>query len=600
VTVGTGDREERLPHPAWVGVLGGLLYLPTLAYGLTRYDDPWLIRDNALLQRLDLERIGRVLFDFSVEQRLRLGAEYLPVRDLSVMLDFAIWGDGYAGHHLTQILLYGATCAFCAMLVVALFDSRALGWWVGAAFSVHPVHVEAVAWLSERKGVLGAMLFFGSALLGVRFLRSGRSLSLVGSLLLFAVSVLSKGHMVAGAAALAACALWCDDIPRARRWALGVGAFVAAPLALAPVVLVGQSVGMVQAYHGGGLGQTLLLFAQVHGKYLTLMMLGGPYAVAYPIDGDSYLLEHLALDIAGSWALVIFGFFGLRALLRRSHRGPASFGLVWWLVFLAPVSHLVFPLQNLLADRYLLVGSWGLLLVLGVGLMHLPPSTRRIVGACWLVASTVWSFTQIDHWESSKSLRLHTLSVHPGHVESWHQLASQAEEEEQYDEALLYVQRGLRSTSPLAADRWRLFHRGALILRKQRRAEDALRWMRIAAATPDAHKAYANLALMLAERGELEEALAQARTSTELESRSSHNQRVHGIVALELGRVDEACEAFIRARSLDPFDAKNHFNVGLCEWQRGNRREANAALRRALQIDPTLAAAVEQARQSER
>ncbi|MEM8606003.1 MAG: tetratricopeptide repeat protein [Myxococcota bacterium] len=584
-------------HPAWVGAVGALLYLPTLQYALTRYDDPWLIRDNALLQGFSPSRLSTVLFDTSVEARLALGAEYLPTRDLSVMLDFAVWGDWFGGHHLTQVLLYAALCSLAASLCLELFGSRRLAWWFGAAYAVHPVHVEAVAWLSERKGVLGATLFFAAAWLGVRFLKRGAPWRLVGSLSLVALATWSKGHMVVGAAAIALCALWSVNTPRTRRMTLGVGALIVGTLAFVPVYLAGQSVGMVQPYHGGGLLETAMLFTVVHGKYLLLMMLAGPYAIAYPIDPDLASPADPWLAILGGAALLIFGFFAVRAAFRPAHRSATALGLGWWLVFLAPVSHVVFPLQNLLADRYLLVGSWGLLLALAVGLVRLPMKSMRLVGACWLIASVAWTSIQIAHWESSERLRLHAVSVHPGHVESWHRLASHAQELGDYDRALRYLDLAVARADD-APDRWRLDHRRALIHRDQGKSDEAIRWMRLAASTPQAHKAYANLGYMLAAEGATDEALESVRKAVEFEARSAHNQRALGVVALKAGREDEACEAFARAVRLEPFNADNHFNVGLCAARRGDRALRDAAFDRAVELDPSIAAEVAEVRQA--
>ena len=595
---GSGDSKVRAIagrlHPAWVGVLGALLYLPTTRYGLTRYDDPWLIRDNVLLHHLTWDGIRRVFFDLSVEQRLQLGAEYLPVRDLSVMLDFAIWGDRFAGHHITQVLLYAGLCALAATLVLWLFEKRALAWWVGAAFALHPVHVEAVAWLSERKGVLGGLLFFGAACLGVRYLRVGGVVRLAGCLLLLAASVLSKGHMLAGAAALSMCALWSADASPWRRWSLGSSALVLGALVFVPIYVAGQSVGMVQPYHGGSFLQTLALSCTVHGKYLLLMMLGGPYSIAYPIGPGFANFGLLSLGLLG---LLAFTFFTVRAVFQSFGRGAANFGIGWWLVFLAPVSHVVFPLQNLLADRYLLVGSWGLLLVFGAGLVRLPSRSAWVVGLSWLVASTVWSVTQLGHWESSRARRLHAVSVHPSHVESWHRLASQAEEEGEYDQAEVFIEQGLEHAAT-STDRWRLYHRRAMILRKQGRVDEAIHWLRVAASQPEAHKAYANLGLLLAQRGEIEDALEQVRKACEYQRHSAHNQRAHGIVALEAGEVDEACAAFAEACALEPFNADNHFNLGLCELHRGDPRASDAAFEQALELRPNLAEQIDQAKRS--
>ncbi|MEM7437295.1 MAG: tetratricopeptide repeat protein [Myxococcota bacterium] len=587
-----GSVAERW-HPAWVGLAGVLAYLPTLRYGLTRYDDPWLIGDNALLQRFEWSTIRTVLFDFSVERRLLLGAEYLPLRDLSVLLDFAVWGDAYGGHHLTQVLLYGAQCAVAAWLVLELFGSRPLSWWVGAGFALHPVHVEAVAWLSERKGVLGGVLFFSAALVGVRYLRRGAPWRLALALLLLAGAVLSKGHMLAGAGALVMSALWLGDVPPQRRWAIGVGSLVVGVLAFLPVYLAGQAVGMVQAYHGGGLLETAMLFTVVHGKYLLLTMLAGPYAIAYPLGADLDGAADPWLALLGGSALLVFAFFSVRALFRPAFRTPTSFGLSWWLVFLAPVSHVVFPLQNLLADRYLLVGIWGLLLVFGVGLVRLPVRPGRILGAAWLIASLAWTMLQVPHWESSRRLRTHAVAVHPGHIDSWHRLASEAQERGHFDEAERFVELGLAQAEG-AEDRWRLHHRRALILKERGDIDEAIVWMRLAASGRRAHKAYANLAHLLAARGEWVEALAAARQATEYEPRSAHNQRTRGIMALRIGEVEEACLAFDEAVLLEPFNPDNHFNVGLCGLRSDDDAKRDSGFERAIALDPSLAPQVEQ------
>ena len=100
-----------------VGLLGALIYLPTLQFGYVNLDDPWLIKNNTLLQQANLSTLHSVWFDLSTAQRLRLGGEYLPVRDMSVMLDF---------------LMFSVGGAFSAMLAGALcdaFDSPVAGAW---------------------------------------------------------------------------------------------------------------------------------------------------------------------------------------------------------------------------------------------------------------------------------------------------------------------------------------------------------------------------------------------------------------------------------------------------------------------------------------
>src|SRR5262249_51827136 len=96
------------------------IYAPTLARGLVTYDDPWLYQDNFVVGHPSWHALRVVFFDLDphAPERYALGAEYLPVRDLSVMLDVALWGDAYGGFHLTNLLIYLASIA----LVFAVLD----------------------------------------------------------------------------------------------------------------------------------------------------------------------------------------------------------------------------------------------------------------------------------------------------------------------------------------------------------------------------------------------------------------------------------------------------------------------------------------------
>ncbi|MGB5545527.1 MAG: hypothetical protein WBM74_03070, partial [Polyangiales bacterium] len=285
---------ERL-HPAWVGLVGFALYLRTVGYDFVLLDDPWLVRDNVLLHDLSFESVWRVFGDFSWEQRYRLGAEYLPIRDLSVMLDYALYGDWVGGQHLTQVLLYAGTCAVLATLALALFQDRALAWLTGVLFATHPAHVEVVAWLSERKGALGSFLLSLSLLIATYYLRRGGWKRAGAACLVFLFAVAAKALIIAGAGALVLIMLWLDS-PLDRRQKLGFAVAYAGIglLAFIPNVWVSSSMGVIVPYHGEGFSDTLLLFFHAHTQYLKLMAYGGPYAVEYAVHpGGAALVDWL-------------------------------------------------------------------------------------------------------------------------------------------------------------------------------------------------------------------------------------------------------------------------------------------------------------------
>lgn len=554
-----GAKPWERVHPAWVGLVGLALYLRTVTYGFVLRDDPWLIRDNRLLHRLSADSVWRVLTDFSREQRYRLGAEYLPVRDLSVMLDHALYGDWVGGQHLSQVVLYGATCAVLASLVLALFESRPLAWLTGLLFATHPVHVEVVAWLSERKGMLGAFLLSASLLLATRVLRRsgiGGALAACG---LFLLAVAAKALTIAGAAALVLIVLWLDSPISRKRRALFLVAYAGfGLLAFIPNLWVSRSLGVMVPYHGGGFTDTLLLFFQAHTQYLKLMAYGGPYAIEYPlVPGQAALHRWLPGALALALGLTVVA----SALFDRSRRTVATFGIAWWLIFLAPVSHLLVPVQNLAADRYLFLPSFGLLLAFAQLLTTLRRAVSVPLGVATLAVGCAWTLAQTPPWSSTERLLENAIRVDPRNAGAWDQLASMAFDGGDLERAWAYTREGL-ARSP---NDWQLLHRQGLLLAAEGRLDAAIDSMRRAAAsTAAAHKAYANLALLLLRRGNRDEALRAAEQAVQLQPDTAHNQRVLGIVTYELGQKDMACRAFARAFAIDPYDRDNVSNLDLC------------------------------------
>jgi len=553
---------ERI-HPAWVGLVGFALYLRTATYGFVLHDDPWLIRDNRLLHELSTASVWRVLSDFSPEQRYRLGAEYLPVRDLSVMLDFAVHGDWVGGHHLTQVLLYAGVCAVLASLVVALFGSRPLAWLTGLLFATHPVHVETVAWLSERKGVLGAFLLSSSLLIATSHLRRGGWKRALATCVLFILAVAAKALAIAGAGALVLIVLWLGSSVDRRRQLAFVATYAACGLLVfLPIVWVGRSMGMIAPYHGDGFADTLLLFFQTHTQYLELMAYGGPYSVEYAIQpGDVGLGRWLPGALAAALGAVAV----VWAIFAQPRRGAVTFGLAWWLVFLAPVSHLLVPVQNYAADRYLFLPSFGLLLALAAVLMKLPRALSWPIGAAVIVLGCGWTIVQTPTWSSTERLFENAAQVDPGNADAWNELASVAANRGDRELAWAYTRRGLEH-SP---GDWRLLHRQGLLLADEGKLEAAIETMQRAASVPEAHMAYANLALLYLKGGSHEEALRMAEAAVRLQAQTTHNQRVLGIVAYEIGDTVTACRAFERAVALDPYDEDNVRNIELCARSAG-------------------------------
>jgi hypothetical protein len=334
-----------------LGLLVVWLYLPSLSGDFLPYDDDWLITNNTRFE-LPLTQALRAFFlDLSLETRLALGAEYLPLRDLSHYIEVSLFGKRVFGMRVVQLSLYLIALGFlhrglarCMNEVTARVAT--------IVFAVHPVHVESVAWLAGRKDVL-ALVFVCAAVMC--YGHSGRlrwlAVPLVGAAALSkSMSVVTPGLLLA------------MDLLGKRRPAWGVlgACLVVAGLTFVVHSQVGATVGMV----GGPLDQSRTLafwsMGEVWLRYLEVMV----WPPACSIVHDPSRVWSPTLASVVGWGL--WGLAGVHAG-RRARKGETfTLGVTTWaLLPLVPVSQVIFPLQNVMADRYLWLSVLALGLVLG-------------------------------------------------------------------------------------------------------------------------------------------------------------------------------------------------------------------------------------------
>lgn len=641
-----------------VGVLAALLYLPTLRYGFVNIDDTWLIRDNMMVQHWSSSNLWAIWFDLSVATRLQLGGEYLPVRDMSVLFDHILYGQWVGGHHLTNIALYGLLCAGLALLSLLWLRSRTLAWMAGLLYAFHPIHVEAVAWLSERKGLLGGVFLVAAALAFHRFATRGKISMLLLTAGFMTLAVWSKALNIAGIGAFAVL-LWmfpphrtrpqhteqtaeptqleatptdancshisapltsatlepdaqdqrevnssdsgdsgdisdtsnCSDtgdssevvvqaeVRWQRLWMGWLCLVVVAGLAFVPVWLVGQRVDMVQAYHGGSFVATLWLMARVHAMYLQQLFLASGYAIAYPLEvAQTDLARGLVgiISVLGIAALAVWG------LYQRKTWRMWGFIACWWLIFFAPVSQLLFPLQNYIADRYMLLPSFAFALAVAVVLhYYLGILARNALLVIILLISGLLSFGQMQTWSSSRALYEQALQIHPRWVEGMMQLAHIEAESGSLQRANQLIAQAMQ----IDPHHPKVALRKSLLLARQNQITAAIEVLENSAQKTHDDQVRANLALLLLQQGHAQRALRWAREAATIRSLRPHNQRVLGVVALRLDLLDEAHQAFRLVLRLEPHNPQNLLNMSAVLMKLNQPQAATHFYRKALQLN---------------
>jgi hypothetical protein len=368
------DRPLSLAILAALCALAFGVFAGALGNGFTNWDDDKYVLENAAIERLDAASVREMFEPASVHV-----GNWAPVTILSYAVDHAIWRKRPFGYHLTNVLLH----AVCTALLFLLLR-RLLGPGEGilpaaiaaALFAVHPVQVESVAWVAERKNVLGMALLLAAFLAWLRATRSGfRPVAYAGFLALFALSLMAKAQAVilpplialyegivrprlARAGEGGEAALRGGPPPAVARGALLLPAFALA-VALGLVAIRAQATSAEARPAGDLLGTfataPVLLLAYVKDLFLPL---NRSAVLVRPVLDRPW--EPLAL---AAWLLVIAWVGGALALARR--RPHAAFFSLWFLGALAPVLNFV-PLPVLAADRYQYWAAPGLFALAGL------------------------------------------------------------------------------------------------------------------------------------------------------------------------------------------------------------------------------------------
>jgi Tfp pilus assembly protein PilF len=557
-------------------VLAAALYAPTLGRGILDYDDPWLIRDNHLLRDPSWHSLQAVFFDTSTATRYGLGAEYLPVRDVSVMFDYAVWGDWYQGFHLTNLVIYLAAIAAWFAAFVRLGVARTIAGFAIVLFAVHPSHAESVAWLSERKGLL-AVAWAGAAALGYARYRTGGSVRwLVLAAVAAVAAVWSKAPAAFALAALAGLEL-VVPAPRVswRRSLVGLGVIGAAgALAFIPVVLVAIDMSVV-AGSARAPASWLPLVIGVHGFYVQLAFMTVANAITYPIATNGPGVVDLVVGALGLVAVI--------AALRTRMPAALRAGAVLWLCAWFPNSRIVLPVVKVLvADRYLMFGSLGFALAVAAGVAAIGHARIRVALAVVVVAAAAARTLDAQSvWGDELSLWTRAVRSNPDDGVAWSFFADQLAVHGRQDLADAAVAEGLTHSHDA-----HLLHRDALFLvaRGERaKGQERLR----EAAEGGAAYAMSNLALMLMDERNFDEAIAWARRATQAEPMYPNGHRILGKVLFTAGRVEEALPEWERAYALEPGNLANRFNLGLALVALHRMDEARPHLE-ACMADPRL------------
>ena len=391
-----------------VALVAVAAYLPALASGFTNWDDPGYVVENPHLGPLDAHFLKWAFTSF------RQGG-WNPLTWISLGIDHALFGLDPFGYHLSNILLHGATTLSVVLLVGALFsrawgaaDGRTLvaAAVAGLIFAVHPLHVESVAWVSERKDVLFGVFYVLALLFYLRFTEHHRRVEYLASLSAFVLALLAKPMAVSLPLVLGildAYPLGRLSKPGRLRVIIEKLPFVGLGIASSVITVVAQWRGGAVARHIGFV-ERLWVAERALGFYLTKMAWPMNLVPMYPLESEfspwrwDYLLSLVCVLGASLVALAV-------------RRRVPLISALWaaYLVMLLPAVSVVLG-EQAAADRHMYLP----LLVAAIGIaavaVRVWQSGRNcriavvVAGIVTAVALSVLTIRQIGVWRDTASL----------------------------------------------------------------------------------------------------------------------------------------------------------------------------------------------------
>ena len=528
-----------------LGLLVGAGYFPALANGFV-WDDRAFTEADPIR---DLSGLWRIWF---FPEDVRNEGHYWPLVYTTFWLEHKLWGYAPAGYHAVNVLLHFADSLLVWRVLVRLAVPGA--WAAAAVFAVHPVHVEAVAWVIGRKDLLATLFYLSAVLAWLRFEEESRPAwrprRYILALALFAAGLLCKSIGVTLPVALAVLLWWrqgrvagTDLFRLAPFFAVGVG-MAAADLSYYEEVL---SIDYTMV-------ERVLIAAHALWFYIGKLLWPADLAVIYP-HWEVSVSDPLAWGYVIAAAAVATALWLLR---RRIGRGPLA-GALFFAVTLSPVLGFVdygYMQFSFVADRYQYLAGIGPLAVLSgaaaYGAGGLPGAAKwGAAGAAAVVLVLLGALTwrQAGVWRDELTFFNYVIAHNPEARDAHLNLAK------------ALVESG-RTQEALAAARTAV---------KQR---------------PNSIKAHYSAALILLDLGRLEEAERGLRHALELNPDNRFVQHAAGLALSRLGRFGEAERHYRRALEIEPRYPEAHIALGGMLVDLGRFEEAERHLGRALEFAP--------------
>lgn len=546
-----------------------------------------------------------------------------PITWLSHLLDYDLCGLNPRGHHVTNLLLHIANALLLFLLLQRMTGKRWQSCFVAALFAIHPLHVESVAWVAERKDLLCAFFWILTIWVYASYVEKPKLHRYLRIMLCFMLALMSKPMAVTLPFTLLLLDYWPLGRLKLEKGNANVRLiveklplfFLAAALSVVTVFVHLRS-GVISSFSKLPLWIRIENALVSYISYLAKMLWPASLAILYP-----YRMSLPFWKVAGA-ALLLIGITSLAICARKKH--PYGIvGWMWYLGTLVPVIGLVQAGPQAMADRFTYLPLIGLFIIFAYGVPDIlaPRDPRRIVsavfGGLFLAILIIITICQVHLWQNSMSLFGHTLKVttnnsiiqnnlgstyvrqgrdteaslhyskaleiNPNYADAHYNMGMLLFRQGKTDEAIFHLSETLRFTPGKADVHNNL---GVLLFRQGKTRDASTHFMEALRLDPDYGEPYLNLGTALISQGKNQEAISHLNKALQINPGNAKVQNNLGVAFTRMGKTQEAATHYTRALQIDPGNSEAHSNIGSLLASQGRVEEAIAHYIEALRIEP--------------
>ena len=560
-------------------------------FEFVNYDDTDYVSKNVNVQKgLTAESI--VLAFTTVH-----AANWHPLTWLSHMTDYQLFGLNAGMHHLTNLFFH----IINTLLLFFVFRKMTGAVWqsafVAALFALHPLHVESVAWVSERKDVLSAFFWMLSMGCYAAYVARPSVLKYLGVIVFLALGLMSKPMLVTLPCVLLLIDYWPlkrfsfqgasgNEFPVARStfkllWEK-IPLFVLAAISSIITYFAQQQGGAVKSLEFIPFADRVANALVSYILYIDKMIYPGRLAILYP---HPETLPWWQVLTAGLLLLSISAIV-VRASKTRSY---LAVGWLWYLGTLVPVIGLVQVGGQSMADRYTYLPLIGLFIMIAWGVpdvLRFSRFRKEVVGVCSVIILLIFSgitWKQTGYWRNSITLFEHAVDVTDHNYSMHYNLGNVLAEKGQTQNALNHYQQALEIKPDFADARNNMAN---LYLQMENPEAAAKNYLKVLAINPGYDGARYNLGIALNDQGRPQEAVPYFLAALKMMPENADAHFKTGNALFTTGDIDAAIRHYQQAVRINPGFVNAYCNLGVALFQEGKVNDAIDAFKSALRVQP--------------